>query len=440
MSFHYYLSSTSSLETYPDNVGGKFRNNLVNMLNLEGEWEVGLESIMCKPYNYTNLDVTDENISMATLDPMNSSEKINGWKTYSEIKSIEGEFILTPNMKGEYYIDLYGKPEESNIYFRSSFFSRIDGVCYRAADIMYACNESQSRILWHFLPSRKHFVSFSSDKVTINTPYGYAPGDNKTLWVLHFSQGIVDILGIDKIADHNTAVNTNNGLKLLIQHPHASFPINVLLNPIKEDVRTDYLTKYVMSDTSKFMNMATSKILVTNLTTIDNLVDRVNLKLVELQRQLGDVLKDAAQAKFTVNTNNYMVYEQPELCELYLSPRIFRLFGIVSPKPVVTTQTLVGTYTPSMNKFLQTMWIYTSIIQPQYVGDQLAHLLRIIPVLEHGPGKLIGIHYDNPIYVKLTHNNITEIDILITNSLCEYPVNFGDDKVILGLLFRKCIT
>ena len=34
-SFHYYVTSTASTELYPDNTGGKFKNNIANPLNLE---------------------------------------------------------------------------------------------------------------------------------------------------------------------------------------------------------------------------------------------------------------------------------------------------------------------------------------------------------------------------------------------------------------------
>ena len=94
-SFHYYVTSTASTELYPDNTGGKFKNNIANPLNLEGEWEVGLNSITCKPFDAAHLTPDDELISLRTLDVKNSDEKIDNWKTYKEIKALPGPYILS---------------------------------------------------------------------------------------------------------------------------------------------------------------------------------------------------------------------------------------------------------------------------------------------------------------------------------------------------------
>ena len=57
--FHYYAISTASADTYPDNKGGLFKNNLANSINLEGEWEVGVGSITCKEFDVSHLHVID---------------------------------------------------------------------------------------------------------------------------------------------------------------------------------------------------------------------------------------------------------------------------------------------------------------------------------------------------------------------------------------------
>ena len=93
--FHYYATSTASIDLYPDNVGGKFKNNIANPIQLEGEWEVGLNSITCKPFDAAHLTPDDEVISLRTQDVKNSNEKIDNWKTYKEIKALPGPYILS---------------------------------------------------------------------------------------------------------------------------------------------------------------------------------------------------------------------------------------------------------------------------------------------------------------------------------------------------------
>ena len=68
---------------------------LQHPLNLEGEWEVGLNSLTCKPFDAAHLTPDDEVISLRTLDVKNSDEKIDNWKTYKEIKALPGPYILS---------------------------------------------------------------------------------------------------------------------------------------------------------------------------------------------------------------------------------------------------------------------------------------------------------------------------------------------------------
>ena len=97
-SFHYYVTSTASIDLYPDNTGGKFKNNIATPLNLEGEWEVGLHSITCKTFDAAHLTPDDEIISLKAQDLKNSDEKIDNWKTYKEIKALPGPYILSKHL------------------------------------------------------------------------------------------------------------------------------------------------------------------------------------------------------------------------------------------------------------------------------------------------------------------------------------------------------
>ena len=65
----------------------------------------------------------------------------------------------------------------------------------------------------------------------------------------------------------------------------------------------------------------------------------------------------------------------------------------------------------------------------------MANLLHVIPVNSDKDG-MVSIMYDTPIYCKLAQNYISTIDILITNSLADSPIDFQDNEVIIGLTFR----
>ena len=81
--FHYYAISTAFNDTYPDNKGGLFKNNLANSINLDGEWEVGIGSITCKAFDVTHLQQEDETIMMKIFDIEKSDKKLeDGWLTW----------------------------------------------------------------------------------------------------------------------------------------------------------------------------------------------------------------------------------------------------------------------------------------------------------------------------------------------------------------------
>ena len=45
--------------------------------------------------------------------------------------------------------------------------------------------------------------------------------------------------------------------------------------------------------------------------------------------------------------------------------------------------------------------------------------------------------FDTPIFCKLNKDILSTIDILITSSEGTVPVDFGDNEVIIGLIFKK---
>ena len=114
-----------------------------------------------------------------------------------------------------------------------------------------------------------------------------------------------------------------------------------------------------------------------------------------------------------------------------------RIFGIQSLGPWITVVRTEGIYSPGLDKFLQTLWIYTSIIEPQLVGNSLAHLLRVVPVRISATESTMSAIYNNPVMLTVVQSNLSKIDITITSSLGEQPVDFWDNEVIIGLVFRK---
>ena len=90
-------------------------------------------------------------------------------------------------------------------------------------------------------------------------------------------------------------------------------------------------------------------------------------------------------------------------------------------------------YTP--RSFQHTMFLYTNIIEYQYVGDTFKQLLNTIFVENKREPQRIT--YDTPHYVPLVRNVIDGIQITIKDSSDELiKFNSGVEKVILKLHFR----
>ena len=213
-----------------------------------------------------------------------------------------------------------------------------------------------------------------------------------------------------------------------------------------DDLHMKHLNEYLKNNHELYWSSITQSFKVKHLTTIDNLVSqRINPLLLEMQNKLDLIKNQAVKCKFTYNKDLAEVtYEQPATdinsCQIHISPRILRILGFETiHEEWITTPKLVGKFKPSMDKFLQTMWIYSSIIMPQICADTLAQVLRVIPVKLNKDESTVAVVYDSPIFCKLSQNHISTIDIVITNSLGDAPVYFDDNDVIIGLTFHKCI-
>lgn len=91
---------------------------------------------------------------------------------------------------------------------------------------------------------------------------------------------------------------------------------------------------------------------------------------------------------------------------------------------------------PHVNK-ISSLYLYTDIIEHQFVGDSFAPLLRTISVpnsLKYGD--YISHNYIQPHYIPVTRNNIDYIEIDLRSDTGEL-IQFVSGKVIVKLHFRS---
>ena len=118
-----------------------------------------------------------------------------------------------------------------------------------------------------------------------------------------------------------------------------------------------------------------------------------------------------------------------------LSPALNKLLGFKENTVLRGATSNLANNAPNLKYNLQSMWVYSNIVRPVYVGDALANLLRIIPV-EGNERQTVIKTYEKPHYVDLSMNNLSMIEVQINTAYGLSPIVFKDD-VIIKLHFRR---
>jgi hypothetical protein len=86
---------------------------------------------------------------------------------------------------------------------------------------------------------------------------------------------------------------------------------------------------------------------------------------------------------------------------------------------------------------ISNFYVYSDIVEYQFVGNEQASLLRIIPTgdLVKGLNFTIKI-FDSPHYIPVARINLAMIEIDIRNHL-SLPIYFTSGEVVVKLHFRR---
>ena len=101
------------------------------------------------------------------------------------------------------------------------------------------------------------------------------------------------------------------------------------------------------------------------------------------------------------------------------------------------SETIKSNTIATLNR-LDNVYVYTDIVENQHVGDFKVPLLRVVPVKSKF-NEINWIHYDKPHYLRLSRENISNIEINIRDETGEV-VPFVSGKVIVTLVFQRIAT
>lgn len=112
-----------------------------------------------------------------------------------------------------------------------------------------------------------------------------------------------------------------------------------------------------------------------------------------------------------------------------ISPSYQRIHQVKTNRPVVAK------YPPDMTGGIYGIYVYTDIVQPQFVGDTTAPLLRIVPV-DRNTNTIQYLVFPVLDYFPVSRSRIDTIEIDLRTDFGENLI-FEAGKVIVKLQFRK---
>ena len=89
-----------------------------------------------------------------------------------------------------------------------------------------------------------------------------------------------------------------------------------------------------------------------------------------------------------------------------------------------------------LRRGLESLYVYSSIVEPRIVGDKMSTLLRIVPITGlHG--EMVAARFDHVQYIPVLSREFGSVETEIRDDTGQ-PVPFERGKVTVTLHFRRC--
>lgn len=147
-------------------------------------------------------------------------------------------------------------------------------------------------------------------------------------------------------------------------------------------------------------------------------------------------LEHKMKITFKKSENRFAIsgFQKARVLKIEVSPLLARMLGYFSNADHDTTIDFNGDapYTPDLQGGVHSMFIYSSIVENQLIGDKFAPLLRVVCPDGRSLGNpQVSEKYIKPYYLKVSKNYIDTIDIAIqTETGAAYPFRSGLPLII----------
>ena len=89
-----------------------------------------------------------------------------------------------------------------------------------------------------------------------------------------------------------------------------------------------------------------------------------------------------------------------------------------------------------LRRGFESLYVYSSIVEPRFVGDKIAPLLRIVPITGRH-GEMVTARFDHVQYIPELSREFSSVETEIRDDTGR-PVPFERGKVTVTLHFRRC--
>ena len=89
-----------------------------------------------------------------------------------------------------------------------------------------------------------------------------------------------------------------------------------------------------------------------------------------------------------------------------------------------------------LRRGFESLYVYSSIVEPRIVGDKIAPLLRIVPITGRH-GEMVTTRFDHVQYIPVLSREFGSVETEIRDDTGR-PVSFERGKVTVTLHFRRC--
>ena len=494
--FPYFLLSNASMDVFPNNTPSNFQTVLHNPIQLDGEWEVGVQKI-----SYDS--------AIANVD---TQEKITlTYRTYDET-SINDNFnfpyILTKDGKWNYEwipieVSTYGdtdlpKVRETLNDGNTSILKLDDTKVYEFSMVL-----RQKNFYYTFQSNSSGFAMRLDDNLATYLGFGENPHlfssreadhpKNQTLGITksHFRIKIFDanvvtceeriILkksGEDILSLENLIVRWNEtvgkkygeiasiekdmfkvlkkndkltlffspSLRFAIKHhtpligsgsfkSDAPFRLSNMMKAEDEWVVEIYADRI---KTHRTYQTQTTVIAIPprQFSTVDALIRRINPHMKSI---LKEILKEKYDTKqhhitFSIEKQRAVLKLGSEI-QCHLTENLMKLFGF--PYQTLTHARTVSFETPmTLDKREQHLYIQCDLIEPVLVGVRKEFVLRDFIHNKDSSYGIIDIEFEHVLFHRVVKQMIPTITLQITNGLYEC-IHLRDTKTLVTLIFRK---